>query len=72
MKPEKMTLRELKYILNHQPPERDDWVIVVARDPEGNGFALLDEITPGHFEDEYGDCGEFGDGEGALCLWPSG
>ncbi len=44
-------------------------LVVLSRDPEGNGFSPLAEVIPCAYQQGQWD-GEISDGTGAVCLWP--
>lgn len=46
-----LTIGELKAALAEMPESWDNRVVVLARDPEGNGFDTLGEIAVGWYRD---------------------
>ena len=62
-----MTVEELQDILEQCNPTDK---IILAKDSEGNSFSPCAEATSGRYEQENNWSGEFGDGKGAVCLWP--
>jgi len=77
-----MTVKELIGILQTHDPDR---IVILSRDAEGNGFALLESFEPCKYRD--GDIGletltseleaagysnedVMRGGKKALCLWP--
>ena len=68
-----MTVKKLRKLLKKQP---GDMIVMLARDPEGNGFSPMDKRYPisfgtYHYGEGYLDELEGGHGEGAVTLWPS-
>jgi len=49
-----MKVKELKDILNALPKEADDREVIIARDEEGNGFNVLEDVNINdiYFNDE--------------------
>jgi len=62
-----MTVQELQSILRQCNPADK---VVLSKDVEGNNFSPCEEATEGRYEKETDWSGEFGEGEGAVCLWP--
>jgi hypothetical protein len=44
-----ITVGQLKALLGSMPEEFDDRIVVLAKDPEGNGFRTLDEVAVGWY-----------------------
>ena len=66
-----MTVKKLRKLLKRQP---DDVIVMLARDPEGNGFSPMSKryaYSLGTYDgDEYWDELEDGIGDIAIVLWP--
>lgn len=70
-----MTVKQLKACLENCP---DDWLVVISRDSEGNGYSPLSGIGEGHYQPLETWCGEFlhhpedhPPEPNAIGLWPS-
>ena len=69
-----MTVKKLRKLLKKQP---GDMIVMLARDPEGNGFSPMDKRYPisfGTYDGEFRGEKRWDDSEGeppAIVLWPS-
>lgn len=65
-----MTVRELIEILQKQNPDHD---VVLAMDPEGNGFDTAYDVCKGSYDSADREfCDDPDDPEqcNAVCIWP--
>lgn len=61
-----MTIQELIKQLLVMP---QDHLVVLSRDPEGNGFSSLDEIAASMYDSDDRECYDGGI-ENCVVLWP--
>lgn len=62
-----MTIAELIETLKHLDNDR---IVIMSRDPEGNGYSPLEDVDTGAYKDGEVESEEGLEGERAVILWP--